>query len=207
MFSSTKRLDLWNRRLHVYLGLYFLFFLWLFALTGLMLNHGQWRVSVAANDRTEARYERSVDLPVGLTDQERAEHVMAALGLVGELDMPDQRPGELTFNVSRPSDASRVRVSVTEQRAVVQHFVNNQIGRLRILHTFSGSRFNQPSSRRDWIVTTVWVFAMDALAAALIVMVLGSYYLWWQRKRTRVLGGVVLCAGAAACGWFMAGGF
>jgi hypothetical protein len=29
----------WNRKLHYYLGLYFLFFVWLFALSGLLLNH------------------------------------------------------------------------------------------------------------------------------------------------------------------------
>ena len=39
---SLRRLDVWNRKLHYYLGLYFLFFLWLFSLTGLMLNHQQW---------------------------------------------------------------------------------------------------------------------------------------------------------------------
>ena len=35
----------WNRRLHYFLGLYFIFFVWLFALTGLLLNHGQWKVA------------------------------------------------------------------------------------------------------------------------------------------------------------------
>ena len=29
----------WNRRVHFYLGLYLLFFTWLFAFTGLLLNH------------------------------------------------------------------------------------------------------------------------------------------------------------------------
>jgi len=32
-------LEAWNRRLHYYLGLYFLLFLWLFSFTGLLLNH------------------------------------------------------------------------------------------------------------------------------------------------------------------------
>ena len=50
MSFSTKRLETWNRTFHFYLGLYFLFFLWLFSLSGLMLNHGQWRVSLAATD-------------------------------------------------------------------------------------------------------------------------------------------------------------
>ena len=30
----------WNQKLHIYLGLYFLVFLWLFAVSGLLLNHG-----------------------------------------------------------------------------------------------------------------------------------------------------------------------
>lgn len=32
----------WNRRTHFYLGLYFLFFAWLFVFTGLLLNHPRW---------------------------------------------------------------------------------------------------------------------------------------------------------------------
>ncbi len=42
MPSFAKAFEVWNRRLHYYLGLYFLFFLWLFSATGLMLNHQQW---------------------------------------------------------------------------------------------------------------------------------------------------------------------
>ena len=38
----VKTLEAWNRRLHFYLGLYLLFFIWLFALTGLLLNHPKW---------------------------------------------------------------------------------------------------------------------------------------------------------------------
>jgi hypothetical protein len=43
---------------------------------------------------------------------------------------------------------------------------------------------------------------MDALAAGLIVMVLGSYYMWWRLKPKRQLGLIVLAAGYVACGWF-----
>ena len=140
MSFSTKRLEAWNRKLHFYLGLYFLFFLWLFSLTGLMLNHGQWPVSLAADERTEQRFERTIEAPVGATDAERVRHVMTQLGLVGEIDMPVQRPGEMTFNTSRPSDSSQVRVDLAENRATVRQFTNSHMARFRILHTFSGSR-------------------------------------------------------------------
>ena len=75
----------------------------------------------------------------------------------------------------------------------------------QVFHTFSGSRFSQPNSRRDWIVTSLWVWAMDALAAGLIIMILGSYYMWWRLKKKRGLGLLVLAAGVAGCGVFAAG--
>lgn len=203
----TKRLEAWNRKFHFYLGLYFLFFLWLFSLTGLMLNHGRWRVSLAANARTEHRLERTIEPPVGATDTARAGHVMAQLGLVGELDLPAQRPGELAFSVSRPGDARQVRVNLLDNRASVQQFTNSHLARFRILHTFSGSRYNQPASTRDWILTKVWVFAMDALAAAIVVMVLGSWYMWWRLKQQHALGVLILLAGAVTCTWLVTGIF
>src|SRR6186997_1075203 len=120
MSSSAKRrqtggfavFEKWNRKLHFYLGLYFLFFLWLFSLTGLLLNHGQWLIAMAANERKETRYERTIDLPAGTTDLDRARDVMRQLSLQGEMDLPavPQEPGRLAFSVSRPNDASQIRV-------------------------------------------------------------------------------------------------
>jgi hypothetical protein len=75
----------------------------------------------------------------------------------------------------------------------------------RIFHTFSGSRFNVAGNGRDWILTTVWVLAMDALAASLIVTVLGSYYMWYRLKQQRRLGLLALSAGVLSCGVFLAG--
>jgi hypothetical protein len=192
----------WNRKLHFYLGLYFLFFLWLFSLTGLLLNHGQWLM--AANERKETRYERPIDPPAGTTDLDRARDMMRQLNLQGEIDLPaaQQEAGRLSFNVSRPSDASQVRIDLDTRVASIQHFDNSRWATFRIFHTFSGSRYNQPASQREWIVTALWVFAMDALAAGLMVMVLGSYYMWWRLKPKRQLGFIVLTAGYLTCGWF-----
>ncbi len=194
--------ETWNRKLHFYLGLYFLFFLWLFSLTGLLLNHGNWSMSLAANERQESRYERAITAPAGTTDFDRVRDVIRQLGLKGEIDIPaSQTPGQLAFNVNRPSDASQVKVDLGGNRASVQHFDNSGLATFRIFHTFSGSRYNQPS-QRDWMVTTVWVIAMDALAAGLIVMVLGSYYMWYRLKPKRRLGFIVLGAGFASCAVF-----
>jgi hypothetical protein len=202
--SAKATFEKWNRKLHFYLGLYFLFFLWLFLLTGLMLNHGRW--FAAANQRVETKYERAIEVPTATGDLDRARDVMRQLGLAGEIEWPaaPQPAGHLDFNIGRPKDASQVQVDLVQKRAFIDHFDNQPLAVFRIFHTFSGSRYNAPGNGRDWVLTTVWVIAMDALAAGLIVMVLGSYYMWYRLKSNHTLGFIVLAAGFASCATFLA---
>lgn len=204
MPSSARILEAWNRKLHYYLGLYFLLFLWLFSVTGLMLNHQQWFRGL--NERRETSYEMPIVSPAGDTMLDQTRDLMDQLNVQGEIDWPASQPAaHLDFNVGRPSGAAQIRVDLNAKTAYVREFDNNKRLAFQIFHTFSGSRFNQPASRRDWIVTSVWVWAMDALAIGLIVMVLGSYYMWWRLKKRKTLGAIVLAAGAASCFAFLLG--
>lgn len=204
MATNAIALERWNRRLHYYLGLYFLFFLWLFSLTGLMLNHQQWFRDLY--ERTQTSYDSTIEGPAGETRLEQTRDVMRQLNLAGEIDWPVSQPvGHIDFSVARPNGSAQVRVDINAKIAYVREFTNGHLHAFQIFHTFSGSRFTQPASRRDWMMTSVWVFAMDALAAGLIVMVLGSYYMWWRLKKRKALGVAALAAGFALCGLFVAG--
>jgi hypothetical protein len=204
MLPSTNALETWNRKLHYYLGLYFLLFLWLFSLTGLMLNHQQWFRNLY--ERGETSYDVTIATPADDSTVARTRDVMRQLNLKGEIDWPAAQPvGHIDFNVSRPNGAAQVRVDLNAKKAYVKEFENGHLHTFQVFHTFSGSRFNQPSSRRDWIVTSIWVWGMDALAAGLMVMVVGSYYMWWRLKKKRGLGLVVLATGFTCCGAFVAG--
>ena len=201
---GTKALEIWNRKLHYYLGLYLLFFLWLFSLTGLMLNHQQWFRDLY--ERRQTSYDTPIEGLAGDTQISRTRDAMRQLNLQGEIDWPAAQPvGHIDFNVSRPNGSAQVRVDVNAKKAYVREFENGHLHAFQIFHTFSGSRFNQPASQRDWVMTSIWVFAMDALAAGLIVMVLGSYYMWWRLKKRKALGLVILSVGAAGCGVFLLG--
>ena len=199
-------LEAWNRRLHYYLGLYFLLFLWLFSVTGLLLNHPRWRLSRIPNEPNPP-YDRTIEQPSGETDLAKARDVMRQLGLRGEIDWPQtpQAPGRLDFNVAYPKQAAQVRVDLARRRATVQQIERSFWSALRISHTFSGSRYNNPAASRDWVLTSLWVFAMDAVAAGLILMVCGSYYMWYRLKARRTLGWVVLAAGCCSCAVFVFG--
>jgi hypothetical protein len=106
-----QTLESWNRRLHYYLGLYFLFFLWLFALTGLMLNHQQWFRNLY--ERDQVSHELSIDTPSGITRLDQAHDVMRQLNLQGEIDFAAAQPvWHIDFTVSRPNGAAQVRVDL-----------------------------------------------------------------------------------------------
>lgn len=63
----------WNRRIHYFIGLYLLFFCWLFVFTGLLLNHPRWRFAEFWPNRVQNTIEMPVDAPAGATDgSERA---------------------------------------------------------------------------------------------------------------------------------------
>lgn len=205
--SLNSLLSAWNRKLHYYLGLYFLFFVWLFSLTGLLLNHPQWRAAQFWGDRIETQYEKTIAPLSGVNDLARAKELMRQLDLVGEIDWPDQNatPGRLEFTVNRPGSLNRVNADLAQNHVSVQHIETNVWGVMNVLHTFSGTPVNNPSATRDWSLTTIWVVAMDALAVGLLLMVLTSYYMWYQLKKKRLIGFIALGSGVLACALFVVG--
>lgn len=200
-------LEDWNRRLHFYLGLYFLLFLWLFAVTGLFLNHSNWEFPQFWSDRQESSAERPIRAVLEGDRTVKAADVMSQLGLTGEPEWPNQTAVEnkLTFRLVRPGEMTDVEADFAAGVARVKQIRLNGWGVANMLHSFTGVRVNDPSFSRDWIMTKVWSFAMDAVALGLLVMVFSSYYMWFRLKPKRRLGMMVLAAGYAVCGFFAFG--
>jgi hypothetical protein len=198
---------IWNRKLHYYLGLYFLFFLWLFALTGLLLNHSSWAFAQFFANRQVTRYERDIQPPAPGSDLDQARNVMAQLGIEGEVAWSGLRPdaSRLDFTASRPGRIFQVQADLQQSRAAVMLTEYNLWGVLRTLHTFVGVSPDDPRNRRDWLLTTVWAISMDAVAAGVVIMVLGGLYMWWGLREKRKPGLAALLLGMAVCGLFVFG--
>ena len=195
-----------NRKGHYYLGLYFLFFLWLFAFTGLLLNHG-WQFAEFWPNRMVSKFERDVQVPVTGGDLDRAQQLMAQLGISGEIEWTGQRkdPAVFEFRSSRPGKISTVVLDMARGKATVEQIGFNGWGTMRVLHTFTGVRRGDTRNERDWTLTTIWAFAMDAVSAGLILMVLSGIYMWWRVPAKRRWGLVALVTGTAVCGGFVFG--
>ncbi|MGH9370434.1 MAG: hypothetical protein ACRD15_02750 [Vicinamibacterales bacterium] len=197
----------WNRRLHYYIGLYLLFFCWLFAFTGLLLNHSKWEFAQFWPNRVQSSTLHEFRAPSGSTDLARARDLMQQLDIAGEIQWPARQPmdGPFTFQVSRPGHVIEVKADLTLRRATLQRNELNAWGVMHLLHTFTGVPSTNPLNDRDWPLTTVWALTMDAVAVGLMLMVFSSYVMWFQLKLKRRSGTVASLLGFGSCGAFVAG--
>ncbi len=199
----------WNRKLHFYAGLFLLFFMWLFALSGLLLNHPTWNFAEFWNNRKERTFEREISVPGPEVtgDLEQARVILGQLGIEGEIlwTTPRKDGNPFEFQVRRPGHFFFLKADLAQKRVAVRHGEVNLWGVIKILHTFTGVQMNDARNTRDWTLTSLWVFAMDAVAAGVIFMVLSSLYMWCELPQKRLPGAIVLGLGSLSCGLFCVG--
>ncbi len=199
----------WNRKLHFYAGLFLLFFLWLFALSGLLLNHPSWGFAESWNNRKEANYERETTAfgPEVKGDLGQAREIMRQLGIEGEILWSTTRTDadQFDFQVRRPGHFFFIKANLAQKRVAVRQADVNLWGVIKVLHTFTGVQMDDPRNSRDWVLTSLWAYSMDAVAAGLILIVLSSLYMWFGLPQKRLLGAAVLGLGSLSCGLFCIG--
>ena len=199
---------IWNRKFHYYVGLYFLLFIWLFSFSGLMLNH-HWQIATSwYPNRKQWSVKKPIQpLPEG-TNLEKARNLMRQLDISGEVSLGEaqSKPGQFDFQAVKPGRFFQIHADLVTNQASVQIAQANAWGIMHMLHTFSGVRREDPRQQRNWIVTKIWTFSMDALALGLIFLVFSSYYMWYGFKRNRRLWGwITLSAAYLLCGFFVVG--
>jgi hypothetical protein len=125
----------------------------------------------------------------------------------GEIDWTTTRDNarRFDFRVSRPGHIFDIKTDLALNKASIHRTDLNAWGVIRILHTFTGVRLDDARNKRDWVVTSVWAWTMDAVAAGLILMVLSSFYMWYGLRQKRLLGAIVLLSGFLSCGLFCIG--
>ena len=203
------QLERWNRRLHYFVGLFLLTFLWLFAATGLILNHPTWSFAESWSKRRDTNSEQAISaLGSELRgDLAQAQEIMRQLHIEGEILWTTTRTNAdlFDFQVRRPGHFYFIKADLARNRVTLRHSRVNLWGVMKALHVFSGVQLDDPHQTRDWALTWVWALSMDAVAAGLIFVVISSLYMWWKRPEKRLIGAVVLGLGTLSCGVFCVG--
>lgn len=205
--SSARGARILNRKIHVYFGLYFLLFIWLFAFSGLVLNH-HWEFTQFYQREEKQLSSHAITVPVAPDDKAVARAIAAQLDLRGEVNVSarsEQTPDLLKFQVARAGTAYQVNADLGKSSAEVEKRGPGAWRLLHTLHTFTGVSIRDETRQRNWAPTWLWVLAMDALAIGLLAMVATGIYLWWQLRARRVIGLAVLGTGVAISIYFLFG--
>ena len=194
------------RKLHNYLGLWLLLWIWLFAFSGIVLNHPTWRAAQFWAERAETTTVRAVRPPAAssrIGDAELAAALMRELGITGEVQETKRSGDGARFDVQvvRPGRVWRLEARLDSAVVRVTEIRLDARGVVDALHKLTGVRMRDPALRRDWVMTRLWSLSMDAVAIGLIVLVASGLWLWWRRTPVRVPGLVALALGTA-CGVF-----
>jgi hypothetical protein len=191
---------IWIDRLHTYIGLYFVVFIWLFSVSGLLLNHPRWEFARFWSDREEVTYQASIESGSVGGDLSMARSIMDQMKVIGEIDQVTTfNDGRFKFRAVKPGHIFEAITNATRDSASVKEITTNSWGVLHLLHSFNGVEFGKAEKQRDWILTWVWVIAMDALCLGLAVVVASGIYLWWSMSGKRALGILSLCLGTSGC--------
>jgi len=193
----------WNQKLHVYAGLCLLVFVWLFAVSGLVLNHPKWAFAQFWPNRRESTTEQPVQPPLASTDLARAWDLMGQLGLSGEIDQIKVSADRFEFRLMTPAQITTVGVDLANSRALVHQIRVNGWGVLSALHHLTGAHKDLPALTRNSNAVRLWSIAMDVVSVGLLLLVFGGLYIWFQRRERLAPGLAALLLGMLACGFFL----
>lgn len=191
-----------NRKLHIHLGLLILFFIWIFSVSGLILNHGGWKFTSFWEEREESKID--ITIPLSLlkkTDPEK--DIMNFLQLTGEMQVLQQTSELLAFRVHSPGLVNDVHIDLSNGTGSKKTLRYNVWGKLRTLHTFNGMNKENASHTPNWLITNLWRFAMDGIAIALIIICISSWIMWYNIRKEYKMGVVVLACSFLVAAYFV----
>jgi hypothetical protein len=204
MQRESKNLYFWSRKFHIHLGLFLLLFIWLFSLSGLLLNHGnKWKFARFWDERNEKTTLISVHLDSKLDSSELLKNIMVQLKISGEISRVYLSADSLDFRVSVPGHERNLHFNRKEGTCIQKELIFNGWGKLRILHTFNGINKDHPEIPPNWIVTRIWQFAKDAIATGLILICISSWIMWYGSRTKYRWGLPVILLGIAISVYFL----
>jgi hypothetical protein len=204
MKPENKSLNYWSRKTHIHLGLFLLLFICLFSISGLLLNHSsKWKFAGFWDERKVKIAVDSIYVPAGLDSVARLKNIMKQLKISGEVSGVWLSADSIDFKVSRPGRERNLHVDLEKGICRQTDITFNWWGKIRTLHSFNGVNKNNRELRPNWIITRLWQFSMNAIAAGLIIICITSWITWFKSKKSLVTGSILLITGFAIVIYFV----
>lgn len=201
--SLIKNIFIWNRKFHIYAGLFLLLFIWLFSFSGLLLNHSQWKFASFWDQRKESEIISPAIIPATADSSSLILAFMDQLKISGEVSNIKLTPETVDFRVMVPGINRDIHVDFKNKLISQKIMSFNFWGKIRILHAFNGANKTNPEIRPNWIVTRIWLFTINGIAIGLILLCISSLFMWYEVRKNYSGGLYVLILAFAAALYFI----
>ncbi len=182
---------LFNKRIHLYLGLFFMLFFLKYAVSGIFYSHDfglneYYKKYAQWNKQFERHYTRPVPEDADLRQ-------------IGAQILKDANIKKRSFNVRADKERLNINTQSFFSDTRVTYFMNEE----RLLVEEKIFRWDHFLQKFHWIggyqqdnfICDAWAFTLDLVFIATIIWVVSGIYLWWKILKTRLWGSITLGAG------------
>ncbi len=182
----------WNRKIHIYLGLFLLLFIWLFGLSGLLLNH-HWEFSNSWVKRKVVSYEKMIKPGKEKDGKNMAREIADKLNLSGNIVNVRYSADSsvLDFILTKPGTRYDLSTKLRTCRVTIKETILDQWAAIKALHTMRNPTQKEMNDRHQPTLAYIWSFSIDVVSVGLIIICLGGWYLWYQAEKKRFYLGLI----------------
>jgi hypothetical protein len=186
----------------MYLGLFFMPWMLMYALSTMAMNHRQFFVEKYGGEMV--RWEREQEQTYSGTFPEDMEARAVGLQVLAHLRLDDgaysarKSPDGQTVTIFRddPVVPRRITYTPADQKLVVEKQVFRMPAFLERMHRRRGFQ-------SEFFLTDAWGLTVDLAITAMILWVLTGLWMWWELKTTRGLGALSFLIGAGLFAFFI----
>jgi hypothetical protein len=186
-------LNLFTRRLHLYLGMFLLPWFFLYGLSSIPFSHPRYFQELY-NDGVplwSELFERPYELPIPLDSDLRVigRRILDDNQLGGAFGASRPKPGEISLYVYDFRSAKRVVYLPEEKR------IRAEKRRFRWDHFMTGFHARGGFGLGSWL-HDAWAVVVDIVCVGFLLWIASGVYMWWLLPRQRFWGFLALGGGA-----------
>jgi hypothetical protein len=195
----------WNRKIHLYCGLCLLFFIWLFGLSGVLLNH-HWKFANSWEKRKETSYNKEIQISDEREKYPLAQEIIDKLNLNGNIYKLRFANDSSFLNISlaKPGTHYDIQASLNDGIILIKSTELDKWDMMRTLHKLRNPTKKEQNERYFTFLSSLWSISIDVVSIGLIITCLGGWYMWLQITGRRFYIGLVsLAVGFILCVCFL----
>jgi len=189
------------RRTHLYLALFLMPWILMYAASTFVMNHrvqfqslygGPLPVPVLEREQTY-----DAVFPDGADAKVMAAQVLASLDLEGTFNATKRaRDGALVINRMDPITPRRITYEPANRKITIERIPWDTRAYLERMHRRRGYQYDRP-------LEDAWAVSVDFFIVAVILWVASGIWMWWEMKSARRWGALAVAGGIALFGVFL----